>query len=500
MSRASGLWVIVMLLATAPALAATSPRRAGEIVVTTGTVQAGDGAPVAYEIGTLYVPENRQVSGSRLIGVGFARIRARVASDAPPVFWLPGGPGLAVLDAFDGTSEAARSRLQSWLGYRDTADLVIIEQRGYSGRGEQLTAPAPAWPRDRAFTARDDIDDALRRVDAARAAHPDKDLAGYTIAACADDVDDLRRALGYPRISLFGGSFGSQWSFAVMRAHPGIVARAVLASIEPLDFGYDMPSPLLATMQRIAFEADRDPGLAAYLPRGGLMAAIDRLLERFTRQPITVDLQDGGAPVVIGLPDLQASLLAEAGTPETWPAFVLSLYHGHYTAWARDVAAGRRARPYTLIGPLIDTSLGITPAREFQLRHDPARAYVGEGGFAPYLAAAPRWPTPDLGDDYRQLRPIDVPVLMVHGDWDTSTPIENMQAQLPYLRNGRAIVIHRGGHDGVFYQLRNEPKAKAAVHHFLRTGEFGDLPAEVTLPPPAFARPDFAAPMAQRSE
>lgn len=494
MSRASGLWVVVMLLSTASAFAATPPRRAGEIVVTRGTVQATDGAPVAYEIGTLYVPENRQVPGSRLIGVGFARIRARTASDAPPVFWLPGGPGLAVLDAFDGTSEAARSRLQSWLGYRDTADLVVIEQRGYSERGEKLVAPSPAWPRDRAFTAQDDIDDALRRVDTARAAHPDKDLAGYTIAACADDVDDLRRALGYPRISLFGGSFGSQWSFAVMRSHPDIVTRAVLASIEPLDFGYDMPSALLATMQRIAFEADRDAGLAPYLPQGGLMAAIDALRERFSRQPITVDLRDGGAPVVIGLADFQASLLAQAGTPDTWPAFVLALYHGHYEAWAREVAAGRQASDYKLIGPLIDTSLGITPQREYQLRHDPAGAYVGSGGFAPYLAAASRWPTPDLGDGYRRLRPIDTPVLMVHGDWDTSTPLDNMQAQLPYLRNGRAIVIHRGGHDGVFYQLRDEPAARAAVHHFLRTGEFTNLPTEVTLPLPRFAVPEFPAP------
>jgi hypothetical protein len=83
---------------------------------------------------------------------------------------------------------------------------------------------------------------------------------------------------------------------------------------------------------------------------------------------------------------------------------------------------------------------------------------------------------------------------MVHGDWDTSTPLDNMQAQLPYLRNGRAIVIHRGGHDGVFYQLRDEPAAKSAVHHFLRTGEFTNLPTEVTLPLPRFAVPEFPAP------
>lgn len=494
MKRRLWLSAVVMMFGSIASGAFAQARRAGDIVVTAATVRAADGTTVPYEIGTLYVPENRRATGGRLIGVGFARIRARVPTGAPPVFWLPGGPGLAVLEAFDGDTETARNRLGSWLTYRDTADLVIIEQRGYSERGEKLTAMSPAWPRDREYTARDDIDDALRRAASAIAAHPDKDLAGYTIDACADDVDDLRRALGYPRISLFGGSFGSQWSFAVMRSHPDIVARAVLSSVEPLDFGYDMPSPLLATMQRIAFDADRDPGLAPYLPTGGLMAAIDALRERFARQPITVDPQDGGGPVVIGLADLQASLLAEASVPHTWPAFVLSLYHGRYTDWAREVARGRQAQEYKLIGPLIDTSLGITPSHEFRLRHDPASAYLGEGGFAPYLAAASAWPTPDLGDDYRQLRPIDTPVLLVHGDWDTSTPIDNALAQLPYLRNGHAIVIHRGGHDGTFYQLRNEPAAREAVHRFLRTGELRDLPTEVTLSSPTFTVPAFAAP------
>ncbi|XXF77001.1 alpha/beta hydrolase [Myxococcaceae bacterium GXIMD 01537] len=464
------------------------------MLIETGTVRAADGSVVPYEIGTLYVPENRQSPRSRLIGVGFARIKARTPSDAPPVFWLPGGPGLSVLDAFDGKTEAARSRLKSWLTYRDTADLVVVEQRGYTERGEKLTAMVLAQPRDRAGTPQSDIDDGVARAKAAVAANPDKDLSGYTVAACADDVDDVRRALGYPRISLFGGSFGSQWSFAVMRSHPEVVARAVLASIEPLDFGYDMPSPLLATLQRIAFEAERDPGLVPYLPEGGLMAAIQTLRERFSKGPLRVKVDANPVPVALGLMDFQDALLAKASSPETWPAFVLALYHGRYDAWAREVAEGRQAQPYKLIGPLIDTSLGVTPQREYQLRHDPATAYLGSGGFASYLAAAPFWPTPDLGDDYRALRPIDIPVVMVHGDWDTSTPIDNMQAQLPYLRNGHAIVVHRGGHDGVFYQLRNEPAAKAAVHHFLRTGEMRDLPTEVTLPPPTFAKPDFPAP------
>lgn len=110
---------------------------------------------------------------------------------------------------------------------------------------------------------------------------------GYTIIQLAADVNDLRRALGYETISLFGGSFASQWSLAVIRLHPQIVARAVLSSVEPLD-GFDIPSQVFAAIQRIAFDADRDPRLAAYLPSGGLMTAVREVHERFAKRPIQV--------------------------------------------------------------------------------------------------------------------------------------------------------------------------------------------------------------------
>lgn len=487
-------WCCLIL---ACASCATAAPRAGDVEIESGVVTADDGTKVAYEIGTLWVPEHRAATGSRLIGVGFARIRAHTPTGAPPVFWLPGGPGLAVLDAFDAGSAAARGRLRSWLTFGATADLVVIEQRGYTLRGERLEMMRPARPLHRPRTARDDAQQAIALAGQAVAEHPGKDLAGYTIQACADDVDDLRRALGYERIALFGGSFGSQWSLAVMRRHPAIVARAVLSGVEPLDHGYDMPSQLLAALRRIASDADRDPALQPYLPPGGVMAAADAVRARLARQPITVAVRDDAGRatnVTLGLEDFQGDLLGRASEPAQWPAFVLALFHGQYEGWARDVMQERQARPVKLIGPLIDTSLGVTPQRLRQLRADPALTWIGNGGFEPYLAAAGAWPTPDLGNEFRGMAPSATPVMLVHGDWDTSTPVENTLAQLPYFRNGRSLIVHRGGHDGAFYLLREQPDAKAAIHRFLRTGSMEGIPAEVTLPAPAFIPPALPPP------
>ncbi|WP_255442000.1 alpha/beta hydrolase [Corallococcus sp. Z5C101001] len=478
---------------------ALAQHKPGEVIIERGAVELEPGTRVSYELGTLYVPENRRKPESRLIGVGFARIKAPRPTGAPPVFWLPGGPGLSVLGSLIDDDAAGKGRLRSWLTFGAVGDLVVLEQRGFTRRGEMLEASSDAMLLDRPGSAQVEAQAMRSLARRAIAENPGKDLSGYDITELAADVDALRRALGYQKVSLFGGSFGSQWSLAVMRLHPGIVARAVLSGVEPLNNGYDMPSDVFAALQRIAYDADRDPGLEPYRPAGGLMEAVRTLHRRFATGPVRVQVRDdagGGQTVVLGAEDLQLALNSHTQEGEQWPAFILSLYHGHYAGWAREVIADRAAGKTKLIGPLIDSSLGVTAEREHLLRTDPATELLGTWNFEANIASAPDWPTRDVGDALRKPLPSAIPVVFVHGDWDTSTPIENTLGLLPYFPNGRAILVHRAGHDGAFYLLRGEPAAKEAVYEFLKTGKTAGLPHEVTLPVPRFALPSFTAPAA----
>lgn len=438
---------------------------------------------VAFERGTLHVPENRTAARSRTIAIGFARLRSP-HPDRPPIFFLYGGPGASYLDAFDGTTPNAERRLAVLRRYAEVADVVVLDQRGFSARGTTLALPAV--PPDRLDRPRTIADTVARWAAVARGAaiaNPGADLAGYTIQACAADVEELRRALGYRQIVLLGGSFGSQLSFAVMRLFPASIARAVLVAVEPLDNGFDMPSHVFAALQRIAFEADRAPALQPFLPAGGLLAAVRDLRDRFARGPITVKV--GTQSVVLGLDDFQAALASRDA--ERWPAFILALYHGAYEDWARAELADRTAPPFdALINPLIDAGIGVSSQRRTLLEGDPATAYLGAWNFAPHLGT--RWPTPDLGGLRAPVR-TKIPVVFVNGDWDTSTPVENMLQIAPYFVEGHTIIVHRGEHDQLSYQLRADPAAFAAVLAFMATGATAQLPVEVTLPPPAFAVP-----------
>ncbi|TAJ73890.1 MAG: alpha/beta fold hydrolase [Phenylobacterium sp.] len=484
MRRLWGLALVALALVAGPVQA--SDHRPGDLVLEPGSVTAPDGRLIRFELGTLYVPENRASPGSRIIGVGFARIRATTPGDAPPVFLLPGGPGNSYLNAFTDRDAAAAAQLTGILPYTAAADVVIVDQRGFSRRGEVLELTPAPMALDRAGAPATEAEAAIAFARGAVAANPGRDLAGYTVTQCAEDVNDLRRALGYARLTLSGQSFGSQWSFAVMRLHPEIVARALISGAEPLAKNYDMPSQVFAAFQRIAWEADHDQGLAPHLPSGGVMAALTAVRDRFAAGPITAQVPGEAASVVLGLTDLQAALIRPAAD---WPAFVLEVYRGRYETLARETLARRRGSPVRLIQPLIDSSVGVSPGREHLLRTDPAVSYLGVGDFDPLIAAASAWPTPDAGDDFRNPFQSPIPMLFIHGDWDTSTPLENMLGALPYFPKARAVVAHRAGHQSRAAVFARAPEVLAAVIGFLRTGEVRDLPSEVWLPAPTFRVP-----------
>lgn len=61
------------------------------------------------------------------------------------------------------------------------------------------------------------------------------DLSAYNTESSADDLEDLRRALGVPKIRLFGFSYGTHLGLAAIRRHPSSIERAVLAGTEGPD-------------------------------------------------------------------------------------------------------------------------------------------------------------------------------------------------------------------------------------------------------------------------
>jgi len=176
----------------------------------------------AAQCGHVDVPEHRGDPSSRRIGVFVAVLPANTLSPKPdPLFVLAGGPGQAA------SSLGPFARLLT--GVRRMRDIVLVDQRG-TGRSAPLDCQAFA-PDEHAEFDTDPVPKAT--LCAAQLAERGIDAAQYTTSAFVADLDDVRAALGYARLNLWGGSYGTRVAQEYLRRHPDRVRSVVLDGVAP---------------------------------------------------------------------------------------------------------------------------------------------------------------------------------------------------------------------------------------------------------------------------
>jgi len=466
---------------------------AGTLYLSSERIPLATGGLVEAERGVIFVPVNRKAPGSAVISLEVYRFKARTpAAGVPPIFYLYGGPSFEGLEPLLARRGYYEQRLQP---LHEAADLVIVSQRGIGpSKPTTLIELAPPSPLDAPRSPE-------QRAAAIRAASQREkqfwldrglDLAGFTVPQAAADIDDVRKALGYSKITIWGGSFGSHWGMAVLRFHPEIVERAILRGMEGPDHTYDMPSYVLHSLERLAKEADAAPALAGLIPPGGLIEGFKAVIAKTARQPVVVEVRDPAtgtmAKVRFGPEDVRdlaegyTAAASSRGGMRTWAADMIRLVRGDFTAAAEARLRARASERYrTASYYMLDCGSGVSPARRKQIENDPAVNVIGPAGFN-YFAACPVWDI-DLGDAFRTNFDTAIPTLIVQGDYDISTPLENAEELAPHFTRSRFIVVHGGSHPALDDAMDASPEFARAVLAFAQTGDMSRLPASVTLPP-----------------
>lgn len=182
-------------------------------------------AEVAGLCGVLQVPEDRSDPGGRRIGLRVAVVPALAPeAERDPFFAIAGGPGDAGTQFF------------AWLpdlyaGVHATRDIVLVDQRGTGASHALALPPSP----DTSGLSPSEADARLSTWVRGGLAALDADPRFYTSAVAADDLDDVRAALGYDKIDLYGTSYGGTLAQYYLRQHADRVRVAVLDGSTPID-------------------------------------------------------------------------------------------------------------------------------------------------------------------------------------------------------------------------------------------------------------------------
>lgn len=404
------------------------------------------------DCGTLTVPENRSAADSRTIRLPVIIFRSRAAQPASdPVMFLTGGPGNSALTG----QRSGKSN-----PFLDARDQVLLEPRG-----ARLSQPALECPDINALKG--EIGAGRMRGEAAEAAlvaaaadcrarlaDAGVDLNGYTSAEAADDIEDLRVALGYRQLNLYALSYGTRLALTVARRHPASVRAMVLDSALPPEVNYDeIASANSCRALNAVFDGCAvDPACAAAWPNP--RADFQALVARADKERLPFGLADASI-------DARGAQVAQAvGMALQNPRLIPLI--------PRAVGAARQGR-YEEIGGWITQAQGpstftwglrlsVWCGEEAPFQDaDRVRAQTspdyGLGGMdvraaSPAMCAA--WNVAAASAVENQAVRSDVPTLILAGEFDPSTPpqwgrrlLANMPkayfVQMPGLSHGASF-------------------------------------------------------------
>jgi pimeloyl-ACP methyl ester carboxylesterase len=484
-------WLAACLAAAPAGIAAQG---SGHAAVQAYSLRSYDGRQQPAELWKLPVPESRSRAGGKSITLAFLRLKSSSPSRGSPVVFLMGGPGIpatvmAPIPPYWDLFERLRT----------ISDVILLDQRGVGLSVPDLTCPPRSGLPDPTFlTSRAGLISAFQTALAscastwrARGIDPN----AYTDDASADDIDDVRRALGVTRVSLLAFSYGTRLALDFARRYPGHLDRLVLQGPEDPDLRYRSSLDTDALFARYAQLAASDRATAAFaanLPQrlGALFASLER-----TPVVVRVRTPSGDSVAVpVGKEGLQAIIGEHVSNPRL-PALIATLEHGDtriltplVTAMYDEIAGGGGS----LMGRAIECSALPSAARIASVDAASKRSLFGplfdNSVVTPAFCGALGLTRPAHGPGGRM--PFAGPALIIQGSLDDRTG-GNAEVIARLLARSETLLVENGAHE-----LLPVPQVQRTVIDFLEREDVSGRRLHVA--PPRFLSIEAALKPPQR--
>ena len=398
--------------------------------------------------GTYEVWENREAKRGRRIGLAVVVLPATGSPSEPDaITFLAGGPGLTA-------TSIAPFLASQYAALRKHRDILLVDQRGtggshalecdlYPGKDPQ-TALGSFFPVDRVRECRATLEKTA-------------DLRMYTTAPSMDDLDEVRGALGYDRLDVFGRSYGTRAALVYIGRHPDHVRTAVLQGIDPTDDPAPLHFPRYAqqAIENIFSDCRQDPACRTAFPN--LPSELRSIVARTTAKPVPVDILDPktGDPVHVSLSrnllgEALRYLMYESATAVYVPDLVHQAAEGDFAPLA-EFALGSRQQLFYGVGQGLYLSVTCAEDLPFITSSEAQRAaagtFLGDYRYEQQRAACGAWVRGPIPAGFRKPLSASTPVLLFSGTWDPVTPVSNAEKVAATLSHSLSAVIPAGGHD-----------------------------------------------------
>lgn len=408
---------------------------------------AREGVKEKARCGTYEVFENRATKRGRKLALKIVVFPATGQDRAAdPLFYIPGGPGSSA-------TEDAPYVAEDWAKIRVRRDLVFVDQRGTGGSNSlncDFFNPADLTSYTGFYFPLEAVRKCRERLESKA------DLKLYTTPVAMDDLDEVRAALGYERINISGGSYGTRAAQVYLKRYQKHVRAVVLQGVSPTgqSMPRDFPQHTERALDGVLGECAADEACRAAFP--DLRAEAKAVLERLLRGPVEVAVkhpQTGVSTRIRLSRDLAGEairyMLYQSGAAARIPLFIHTAARGDFTPLAE---AAIFYRQQIVASGSNGMYLSVTCAEDLPRvgpgagERNAAGTFLGDYRLRQQRAACDLWPRAEMPKGYDEPTRSDVPALILTGQWDPVTPPVYGDTAAKYLPNSLHLVIPHGGH------------------------------------------------------
>jgi pimeloyl-ACP methyl ester carboxylesterase len=426
----------------------------------------GYDTPVDAYCGTLKVYENRATKQGRQIDLSIVVLPALRADSQPdPLFFLAGGPG-------QGAAKMAKLVRTFFQRVQNDRDIVLVDQRG-TGKSNPLDCINDDDSLQAFMQTSEQLLDQLKACQAKY----DADLTLYTTPIAMDDLDDVRAFLGYEKINVYGGSYGTRAALVYMRQHGDRVRAAILDGVAPPNMRLPLyfPRDTQRAFELLAKDCESDAGCNKAYPN--LLARMKTLVDRLDTDPPTVTVTHPRTGETADI-RIDARLLANVIVSALYSPVMTTLVPAIVTAAEKNDFQGMLAlaamgdsggEPNMSIG----MQLSVICAEDAP-KNTPADLQKGSEStlFGKYVMtiqqqACTFWPRGKVDESFYEPVKSDIPTLVMSGEVDPVTPPEWGDQVAATLSNSKHVVMagtgHTAGGTGCGQRIMREFIEKGAV-------------------------------------
>jgi pimeloyl-ACP methyl ester carboxylesterase len=393
--------------------------------------------------GAIEVLENPGRPGSRKLEIHFAVIPAAKGHARPdPIVPLLGGPGEAAIE----TGQMFVDRLAPML---DDRDLLLVDQRG-SGQSSALRCHffSPDHPAE----SLQNLFPPTRVESCAKNLATHADLRQYSYGRFADDLEEVRRTLGYAQLDLFAGSYGTRAAQVFVRTYPSSVRSIYLGSVVPIDIAIPLPDAKAAqsTMERTLAACEADAPCRSAFPH--VRDEFSQIMERLASARVFIKVPGHTGTVALSqgrVAEWFRSLLYRPSSTARLPWLIDRASKGDWTPIVKGILEDARDADNDLsLGLLLSITCSddVPFVREGEVAAATRNTFLGDWRLRQQQAACKVWPHTVAPASYREPIHTQVPTMFVSGDSDGGTPLWFTEHAASGFRNRVEVTTSNRGH------------------------------------------------------